>query len=296
MSVTRLIPGGLSIPGPELEPGHVWLVGAGPGDPGHLTLHALCALSQADTIIHDALVGADVLALARPDADCISVGKRGGQPSARQDDITALIIDKARQGKRIVRLKGGDPFIFGRGGEECWGLAKAAVPYRIVPGVSAGLAAPTVANIPLTMRGINQAVFLATGHGAGETGDADAIDWQVVAKLNQPIVLYMAVSKMQVIRDELVAGGMRAGMPVAIVQSATLPEEKLLITTLGTMMQAMRAEGVGSPAIIVIGDVVSVRDQLSELAEQARAELDQSSSGHRHGQASAGSSKVSLGE
>jgi uroporphyrin-III C-methyltransferase len=292
MSVTRLIPAGLPFPGPDLEPGHVWLVGAGPGDPGHLTLHALSALSQADTIIHDALVGADVLALARPDADCIAVGKRGGKPSARQDDITALIIDKARQGKRVVRLKGGDPFIFGRGGEECWGLAEAAIPYRIVPGVSAGLAAPTVANIPLTMRGINQAVFLATGHGAGESGDADAIDWQTVAKLNQPIVLYMAVSKMQVIRDALIDGGMRPGMPVAVVQSATLPDEKLLITSLDNMMQAMRAEGVGSPAIIVIGDVVSVRSQLEGVAEQARARLGSPSSALQD----AATPKISFGE
>jgi uroporphyrin-III C-methyltransferase len=274
MSVTRLIPDRLPLGGPVLEPGHVWLVGAGPGDPGLLTLHALSAISQADTIIHDALVGHDILALGRPDAELISAGKRGGKPSARQDDITALIIDKARQGRRVVRLKGGDPFIFGRGGEECCGLAEAAVPYRIVPGVSAGLAAATVANIPLTMRGINQAIFLATGHGAGESGDADAIDWQVVAKLNQPIVLYMAVSKLQVIRSELLAGGMVASMPVAIVQAATLPDERLLVTNLDNVVRAMRAEGVGSPAIIVIGDVVTMRDRLADLANAARENLD----------------------
>ena len=135
-------------------------------------------------------------------------------------------------------------------------------------------AAATVANIPLTMRGINQAVFLATGHGAGESGDADAIDWQVAAKLNQPIVLYMAVSKLQVIRSELLAGGMSPTMPVAIVQSATLPGEKLLVSNLENVVQAMRAEGVGSPSIIVIGDVVAMRDRLADLANAARESLD----------------------
>ena len=279
MSVTRLIPDRLPVAGPLLEPGHVWLVGAGPGDPGLLTLHALNAISQADTIIHDALVGEDILALGRPDAELIRAGKRGGKLSAKQADITALIIDKARQGRRVVRLKGGDPFIFGRGGEECCGLADAAIPYRIVPGVSAGLAAATVANIPLTMRGINQAVFLATGHGAGDSGDADSIDWHAVARLNQPIVLYMAVGKFQLIRDELRAGGMAPSMPVAVVQSATLPGERLLITTLQNAPTAMRAEGVGSPAIIVIGEVVTMRDRLAELAEAARANLDLQTAG-----------------
>ena len=155
---------------PAFQPGHVWLTGAGPGDPGLLTLEALNALEQADVIVHDALVDARVLALARPETAREFAGKRGGRPSHVQTDISKHLIALAREGKRVLRLKGGDPCVFGRGGEEAAALADARVPFRIIPGITAGLAALTVASIPATMRGINQALIFVTGHcDGGET-------------------------------------------------------------------------------------------------------------------------------
>src|SRR5262245_55018980 len=151
---------------PVLEPGHVWLAGAGPGDPGMLTLDALAGLAQADVIVHDALVGERVLALAGPKAILEFAGKRGGRPLTQQADITARLIELARENKRVLRLKGGDPCMFGRGGEEAVALAQAGIPYRIVPGVTAGMAALSAASIPATVRKVNQAIIFAAGHGS----------------------------------------------------------------------------------------------------------------------------------
>src|SRR5206468_2489718 len=164
-------------------PGEVWLTGAGPGDPGLLTLHALNAISQADIILYDALVNAAVLHLARPGVTLESAGKRGGRPSPSQRDITARLIELARQGHKVLRLKGGDPFVFGRGGEEAIALAEAGIPYRIVPGITAGIAGLATASIPATMRGVNQAITFVTGHA-----DPD-FDWSALARTGQPIVI-----------------------------------------------------------------------------------------------------------
>ncbi len=153
---------------PILEPGHVWLAGAGPGDPGLLTLDALAGLAQADVIVHDALVDERVLALAGPQAELEYAGKRGGRPSTQQADISSRLIELARASKRVLRLKGGDPCMFGRGGEEAIALAEAGIPYRIIPGVTAGLAALAAASIPATMRGVNHAIIFATGHADAE--------------------------------------------------------------------------------------------------------------------------------
>ena len=170
------------------------MVGAGPGSPGLLTLDALAALIQADVLVHDALVDPRVLALARSDAELRFAGKRGGRPSMAQADISAQLIDLAQRGLRVLRLKGGDPFVFGRGGEEILALAAAGVPFRIIPGVTSGLVALASARIPATMRGINQAIILATGHGAE---DEDGVDWTALARTRQPIVLYMGLRNLE---------------------------------------------------------------------------------------------------
>ncbi|RVB06892.1 uroporphyrinogen-III C-methyltransferase, partial [Mesorhizobium sp. M7A.F.Ca.CA.004.05.1.1] len=150
----------------QLEPGHVWLAGAGPGDPGCLTLEVLAALAEADALVYDALVSSDVVAVAE-NAELFFAGKRGGKPSMKQDDITALLVRLARDGRRVVRLKGGDPYIFGRGGEEALALAHENIPFRVLPGLTSGLSALAATGIPATMRGISKAVILATGHAAG---------------------------------------------------------------------------------------------------------------------------------
>lgn len=247
---------------PALEPGHVWLAGAGPGDPGHLTLHALAGLMQADAVVHDALVDPRILALAPATAERIFAGKRGGKPSAVQADITARLIDLARAGRRVVRLKGGDPYVFGRGGEEVLTLAREGVPFRVIPGITAGLAGLAAASIPATLRGVNQAVVFATGHSAEEEG---ALDWTALARLDQPIVLYMAMRNLGAIAESLMAGGLAPSTPVAVIASATTPDERLLITTLGNASAAVEREGIAPPAIVAIGRIVTVREQILAL-------------------------------
>src|SRR5215813_13942547 len=170
---------------PVLAPGHVWLAGAGPGDPGLLTLDALAGLSQAEVVVHDALVDKRVLALASPQARLEFAGKRGGRPSATQADISQRLIELARADRKVLRLKGGDPFVFGRGGEEVLALAAAGVPFRVIPGVTAGLAALAAASIPATLRGINRAVVFAAGYGADDAGGPD---WAALARSGAPIV------------------------------------------------------------------------------------------------------------
>ena len=251
---------------PVLQPGHVWLAGAGPGDPGLLTLHALSALGQADTVVFDALVDARVLELVPESAERLFAGKRGGRPSAEQADITAQLIGLARQGRRVLRLKGGDPFVFGRGGEEVLALAEHGIPFRVIPGISAGLAALTAAFIPATLRGENQAIVLATGHSAdaAEVLPGD-VDWAALARLGQPMVLYMAVAHMPAITSELMAAGMPPETPAAAIVWATTPRQRVLRTTLGGLAEALAQSGLRSPAIIVIGSIVATRERLLAL-------------------------------
>jgi uroporphyrin-III C-methyltransferase len=246
---------------PRLAPGTVWLAGAGPGDPALLTLEVLGALGQAEVIVHDALIEAEVLALARPGAELVFVGKRGGRPSPRQPEITARLVAEARAGRRVLRLKGGDPFVFGRGGEEAVGLAAAGVPFRVLPGVTAGLAAMTAASIPATMRETNQAIILATGHAAE---DANGLDWAALARTGQPLLLYMATRTLPAIVAGLMAGGMRPDMPAAVVVGATTPDQSVIVTRL----DALAAMDIPSPAIIGIGAIVAVRERL--LAHASR--------------------------
>jgi uroporphyrin-III C-methyltransferase len=250
-------------PYPEFVPGEVWLVGAGPGDPGMLTLDALAGLLQADVVVHDALVDARVLALARSGAQMQFAGKRGGKPSIAQEDISAQLIDLAHAGLRVLRLKGGDPFVFGRGGEEILALAAAGVPFRVVPGVTAGLSALASACIPATMRGVNQAVILATGHAPDEEG---TMDWAALARTRQPIVLYMGLRNLENIAAALLRGGLPGNTPAAVIASATLAQQRVLTSSLECIASDARAANVGAPAIVVIGDIVHIRRQLLDAA------------------------------
>jgi uroporphyrin-III C-methyltransferase len=242
---------------PVFAPGHVWLAGAGPGDPGLLTLDALAGLTQADIVVHDALVDRRVLALAGAQAQLEFAGKRGGKPSATQADISQRLVELARAGHRVLRLKGGDPYVFGRGGEEAMTLAAAGVPFRVIPGVTAGLAALAAASIPATLRGVNRAVIFAAGHGADED-----FDWAPLARTSQPIVLYMVMHNLERIAGALIAGGRAAQTPAAVIVSATTPNERILVSTLERLAADVRTKNFQPPAIVVIGDIVAMRQQL----------------------------------
>lgn len=244
---------------PVFEPGHVWLAGAGPGDPRYLTLEVLDALGKADIVVHDALVSEEVLSFA-PQAEVIYAGKRGGKPSTAQEDITLSLIRLARQGKRVLRLKGGDPFIFGRGGEEAEALANAGIPFRILPGMTSALAALASTRIPATMRGLSKAITLATGHAAGE---ADDLDWVALARTGEPIVVYMGLKNLATITRLLIEGGRAAETPAAIIMAATTTEERLLTATLGTLAPEAERQGFAAPALIVIGEIVRMRGLLA---------------------------------
>jgi uroporphyrin-III C-methyltransferase len=243
---------------PVFAPGHVWLAGAGPGDPGLLTLDALAGLIQADVIVHDALVDRRVLALAGAQARLEFAGKRGGKPSPLQADISDRLVALARAGNRVLRLKGGDPFVFGRGGEEAMTLAKANVPFRIIPGVTAGLAALAAAGIPATLRGVNRAVVFAAGHGADED-----FDWTPLARTGQPIVLYMVMHNLERIVAAMLKAGIAATTPAAVIVSATTPKQRVLVSTLEKLAGDVQALMLEPPAIVVIGEIVKLRDQLA---------------------------------
>jgi uroporphyrin-III C-methyltransferase len=242
---------------PVFAAGHVWLAGAGPGDPGLLTLDALAGLAQADVIVHDALVDRRVLALAGAQARLEFAGKRGGKPSATQADISQRLVALARAGQRVLRLKGGDPFVFGRGGEEAATLAAAGVSFRVIPGVTAGLAALAVANIPATLRGTNRAVIFAAGHGADED-----FDWAPLVRTGQPIVLYMVMHNLERISAALIQAGLAPDTPAAVIASATTPQERILVATVETLAAAVREQNIEPPAIVVIGEIVKMRTQL----------------------------------
>lgn len=257
---------------PRLEPGHVWLAGAGPGDVGHLTLHAVSALAQADVVLTDALVGPEILSLLKPEAEVIHAGKRCGKPSAAQAGISAELVAQARLGRRVLRLKGGDPFVFGRGGEEVLALAEAGIPFRVIPGLTSGVAGLAAAFIPATMRGINQAIIFATGHGA-ESQHA-TLNWEVMASLGQPIVLYMGAKRIGTIARRLQAGGMASDMPAAMIQGATTPAQTVTVTDLAHIAEtASSTDDEEAPALIVIGRIVAMRERILALVAAALPEL-----------------------
>lgn len=253
---------------PVFEPGWVWMTGGGPGDPGLITLHALNALQQADVIIYDALVDEALLRWARPEARVEYAGKRGGKPSPSQRDISLRLVELARQDLRVLRLKGGDPFVFGRGGEEAQTLVQAGVRLRVIPGISAGIGGLAYAGIPVTHRDVNQSVTFLSGHD--RTGlTPSAIDWAGLGSSAQVIVMYMAIKHMPDICEKLIAAGRSPNEPVAVVQNATRDDMRVLETTLGTAPQDITDSGIGAPSIVCIGRVVLMRQCLDWLGQMA---------------------------
>lgn len=253
-------------PFPEFSPGTVWLVGAGPGAPGLLTLLGYHALVQADVVIYDALVNETILGWAREGAAIEYAGKRGGKPSAKQADISLKLIALAREGKRVLRLKGGDPFVFGRGGEEGQALARAGIPFRIVPGISAGIGGLAYAGIPVTHRDTNHSVLFLTGHDA--TGDVPAgVDWRAVAQATPVIVMYMAVKNLKLIAEKLTGHGRDADENVAVVARASLPEQQVVATTWREILAMESTGSLPTPAIVVAGPVSRFRPLLDWYAD-----------------------------
>jgi uroporphyrin-III C-methyltransferase len=253
---------------PDFTPGSVWLVGAGPGDPGLLSALALHALDRADVVVYDALVDPRILALAPAGAQLDYAGKRGGRPSPSQPDISARLIRLAREGRRVLRLKGGDPCVFGRGGEEALALAEAAIPFRIVPGITAGIGGLAYAGIPVTHRDINSAVTFVTGHSSGGAVP-NGIDWEAIAHGSPVIVLYMGLRQLGAIAARLIAAGRRADEPVAIVSKATTPAQRVLVTSLAKAAAAAAEAGIEGPTIIAVGEVVRLRAALDWIGEVA---------------------------
>lgn len=245
-----------ALAGRSFPPGEVWLVGAGPGDPDLLTLKAVRALEQADLVLHDALPGRAVLRHVRSGAEIVAVGKRKGAAPIPQAKINARLVAGALAGRRVVRLKGGDPFVFGRGGEEALACEAAGIPWRVIPGISAGLAAPAAAAIPLTHRGTASAVTFVTAHD--ETGALPALDWDALARAGGTIAAFMALSRLDELALRLLAGGLAPSTPVAIVAQATLPGEARLRSTLGTCTLDARRAALPTPALVVIGDVIGL--------------------------------------
>jgi uroporphyrinogen III methyltransferase/synthase len=241
--------------------GIVYLVGAGPGDPGLLTVRAVELIAAADVILYDRLIPPEALAHARADAEVVYVGKQGEGPQFPQDDTHALLLEHARAGRTVVRLKGGDPFVFGRGGEEALVLAEAGVPFEVVPGVTAGVAAPAYAGIPVTHREVAGGVAFVTGHDSA----GSAIDWPGLARFPGTLVFYMGVRTLPVIAERLMAEGRPADEPVAVVERGTLPGQRTLLATLGDVAERAAAERIQAPAITLVGAVAELRERLAWL-------------------------------
>ena len=249
---------------PVFEPGWVWLVGAGPGDPSLMTLAAHDALRQADVVVYDALVDERILRFARTGATLEYAGKRGGRPSAKQRDISLRLVELARKGLRVLRLKGGDPFVFGRGGEEGLTLVEHGVRFRVVPGISSGVGGLAYAGIPVTHRDTNQVVTFLTGHDASGLVPG-RIDWQAVSDGAPVIVMYMAMKHIETIAAALIAAGRPPGEPVAFVCNATTDAQRVLETTLADAAADVARSGLEPPAIVVVGEVVRLRAALDWL-------------------------------
>lgn len=243
---------------PAFEPGWVWLVGAGPGAPGLMSLLCYHALQSSDVVVYDALVNPDILKWVRPGTELEYAGKRGGKPSAQQRDISLRLIELAETGKRVLRLKGGDPFMFGRGGEECQHLVKAGIPFRIVPGITAGIGGLAYAGLPVTHRDTNHSVIFLTGHDASGKMPAN-VNWQAVATATPVIVMYMAVKNLDEIADALIAGGRARDDSVTIISNATLPQQSVAHTKLGEVRMFLARTELPTPAIVVLGPIAEWR-------------------------------------
>ena len=249
--------------------GRVSLVGAGPGDPDLLTIKAARRLAEADVVIYDNLVGQGVMDLIPPHVERIYVGKEASNHSLPQDDITLLVIAKAQTGLRVVRLKGGDPFVFGRGGEELSTIVAAGVPVEVVPGITAALGACAETGIPLTHRDHSQSAIFVTGHRKDGTY---ALDWPMLARPFQTVVIYMGVGALSGISEKLVAHGLPSHTPVALVRNATREDQQTVVGTLATIAEIAVRNNVKAPALIIVGDVVSLYDpERAQGLRQVRA-------------------------
>jgi uroporphyrinogen III methyltransferase/synthase len=246
------------------RPGTVYLVGAGPGDPGLMTARALELVAGADVILHDRLIPPGALDGARADADIRNVGKRPGERSVGQEEISAMLVELARGGASVVRLKGGDPFVFGRGGEEAEALARAGIPFEVVPGLTAGLAATAYAGIPVTHRDHASAVALVTGHEDPDKAEA-AIDWNALADFPGTLVLYMAVSRLEQIADRLIDAGRAPTEATAVIERGTLPVQRTVAGELGAIAELVREAGLEPPAVTVVGAAARLRESLAWL-------------------------------
>ena len=245
--------------------GTVYLVGAGPGDPELLTLKALRLIRGADVIVHDYLVSSEIVALARPDAERVFVGKKGGGFCSPQRDIESLLIRLARSGKRVVRLKGGDPFVFGRGGEEAEALVDAGIPFEVVPGVTSALGAAAYAGVPLTHRAHSSAVVFLTGHEDPNKPDS-AVRWEDYGRIGATLCVYMGMKNLETITRRLQSGGLAPDTPALVIQSATTGEHRQFLSDVANIAVESEHAGFGAPSIVVIGHVAALADKLAWFA------------------------------
>ena len=254
-------------------PGIVYLVGAGPGDPELLTLKALRLIKSCDVLVHDALVSSEIIKETNKNAEIFYVGKRAGKCSVPQADTNLLLVKLAKEGKNIVRLKGGDPFIFSRGGEEVTFLEKNEISFEIVPGVTSGIAAPTYFGIPLTHREAGSSITFVTGH-EDINKDKKSVNWRTLAKSSDGLVIYMGIRNIEFIVKELISGGLYEHTKCAVIQEATLHNQKCLISELGNLAEKIRNKGFTSPSIIVIGNIVDfkVNNYISNLSDASLPE------------------------
>jgi uroporphyrin-III C-methyltransferase len=249
-----------------LPPGVVSLVGAGPGDPGLLTVKAARRLGEADVVFHDALVSEAILELCRPGTRLVPVGKRRGAHTLPQEEIVEALVREARAGRMVVRLKGGDPFVFGRGGEEALALRDAGIPFEVVPGVSAGVAVPAVAGIPLTHRGLSGSAAFVTAHHLGDDDTGEAVRARIaqLARGADTLVIFMAGAELQAVRRTLLDAGTPPGTPAALIESGTLPEQRVARGTLGTLPELLEPR-CGGPVLVVVGKTVDLSEALGAV-------------------------------
>jgi uroporphyrin-III C-methyltransferase len=261
--------------------GFVSLIGAGPGDPDLITVKGLRRLREADVVIYDALVPDALLRMCRADAVLIYAGKRAGQHARSQDEITALLLDYARAGLRVARLKGGDPFVFGRGGEEAAALAAAGIAWEVVPGVSSAIAAPAYAGIPVTDRGAASSFTVVTGHEDPARAQS-RINWAALALGSDTLVVLMGVGRLATIAAQLIAHGRAADTPAAVVQQGTTCDQATVVGTLATIAADVAGAGLGAPATLIVGEVVRLRAQLSWFDTMERLAMPSQAVGERH--------------
>ncbi|NJL06910.1 MAG: uroporphyrinogen-III C-methyltransferase [Methylacidiphilales bacterium] len=246
--------------------GEVYLVGAGPGDPDLLTFRALRLMQKADVVLYDRLIGDGILNLVRREAERISVGKAPGQHTMPQEDISRLMVKLAGEGKRVLRLKGGDPFLFGRGGEEIEALAEHGIPFQVCPGITAASGCAAYSGVPLTHRDHAQACLFVTGHGKGGVTD---LDWTALLRPRQTVAIYMGLAHLDTLTEEFIARGADPELPAAVVDNATRPNQQLVVGTLKTLADKTKRAGLRGPAIIIVGTVVTLRDKLGGMVAAA---------------------------